>query len=135
VNCLTAVITALRHHDGILLLEAETGHGACTALTLGDHSTPLWQVGQRVTLAFREIDVALARDLAGQLSLRNVLPCTVDAVAHGALMSRIDLTFAGLALQAVITRGSAERLALAPGVAVAALIKANDMHILDQEPT
>ncbi|MBV8047067.1 MAG: TOBE domain-containing protein [Paludibacterium sp.] len=133
MNRLDAVIVALRQTDGIQLLDARMGQQPCTALMLGDARMPSWQLGQRITLAFREIDVALARELSGMLSIRNLLPCTVLAVTHGDLMSRIDLSFEGQPLQAVITRGSAERLALAPGMAVHALIKANDMQLFDEE--
>ncbi|TDR73052.1 TOBE domain-containing protein [Paludibacterium purpuratum] len=133
MNRLPATVTALRQSDGILLLEAEVGAQRCTALMLGDSQAPDWQPGAHVTLAFREIDVALAYALSGQLSIRNLLPCTVDKITHGELLSRVGLTFDGHPLQAVITRGSAERLALKPGVAVLALIKANDMQLLQGE--
>ncbi|BEV71234.1 TOBE domain-containing protein [Paludibacterium sp. THUN1379] len=129
MNRLNATVTAMHQSDGILLLEAMTGSQHCAALVLGDSTAARWQPGQPVTLAFREIDVALARDLSGQLSIRNRLPCDVRAVSHGQLMSSILLDFAGQSLQAVVTRSAAERLALAPGMAVLALIKANDMQL------
>ncbi|SCK24068.1 TOBE domain-containing protein [Vogesella sp. LIG4] len=128
MNQLPGFVTGVHSADGIHLLQVSVGEHHCTALALGDAAPA--SVGQQVMLGFREMDVALARDLAGDISIRNNLPCEVTALALGTLMARVDLRCGQLALHALITRQSALRLKLAPGMAVSALIKSHAMLLL-----
>ena len=65
-----------------------------------------------------------------QLSARNVLKGTVKTVLHGAVNSEVTVQLpGGQELISVITKSSAERLALAEGKEVSAVIKASNVMI------
>jgi molybdopterin-binding protein len=65
-----------------------------------------------------------------QLSARNVLQGTVKSVVHGAVNSEVSVQLpGGQELISVITKSSAERLGLAEGTQVAAVIKASNVMI------
>jgi molybdopterin-binding protein len=65
-----------------------------------------------------------------QLSARNVLKGTVKQVVHGAVNSEVTVQLpGGQEIVSVITKSSAERLALAEGKEVAAVIKASNVMI------
>ena len=65
-----------------------------------------------------------------QLSARNVLKGTVKTVVHGAVNSEVTIQLpGGQELTSVITKSSAERLGLAEGKEVSAVIKASNVMI------
>ena len=86
--------------------------------------------GTTVTLAFKETEVSLAKNLSGLISLRNRLPEQVRAVEKGQVLAKVTLDYQGLDVVSIITTRSAERLDLKAGDAVEALVKANEMTIL-----
>jgi len=68
--------------------------------------------------------------LAMQLSARNVLKGTVKSVVHGAVNSEVTVQLpGGQELVSVITKSSAERLGLAEGKEIRAVIKASSVMI------
>jgi molybdopterin-binding protein len=62
-------------------------------------------------------------------SARNQLAATVTSVSIGAVMAEIEVSVGGVQVVAVITKESAERLGLAEGSKVSAIIKATDVMI------
>jgi molybdate transport system regulatory protein len=64
-----------------------------------------------------------------QTSARNQLQGTVTAVSLGAVMAEVVLDVGGASVVAAITKESAERLGLAVGKSVTAIIKATDVMI------
>ena len=69
-----------------------------------------------------------------QISARNVLKGTVKSVNHGAVNSEIVVELAGgQELVSIITKSSAERLGLAEGKAVCAVIKASNVMLAEEE--
>ncbi|MFC3533182.1 TOBE domain-containing protein [Vogesella facilis] len=128
MNRLPGFVTGVHSADGIHLLQVSVGEHHCTTLTLGDAAPA--GVGQQVVLGFRELDVALACDFVGDISIRNILPCRVTEVTLGALLARVALRCGQLRFHALITRQSALRLQLAPDMAVSALIKSHAMLLL-----
>ena len=63
------------------------------------------------------------------ISARNTLRGTVKAVVPGAINTEVTVSVAGTELVAVITKASAERLQLAKGNNVIAVIKASNVMI------
>jgi molybdopterin-binding protein len=63
------------------------------------------------------------------LSARNQLPATVKSVKLGGVMAEVVLTVGDAELVAVISRGSAEALALKAGDTVKAIIKSTEVMI------
>lgn len=62
-------------------------------------------------------------------SARNQLSGTVTAVTLGAVMAEVSIDVGGTTIVAAITKASAERLGLAEGSAVTAIIKATDVMV------
>jgi molybdate transport system regulatory protein len=129
MNRLPGRIVGVERDDGIMLIDVEAAGVVLTALLLGAGQVRPLAAGDAVELAFQEAEVSLARHRSGTISLRNVLPCVVTALEPGRLLTRVALDFAGYPLATIITTRSAQRLELAPGVEVEALIKANEMSL------
>jgi molybdopterin-binding protein len=65
-----------------------------------------------------------------ELSARNQIPATVKSVQLGTIMAEVTLTLDGGAeIVAAITRASAERLGLAEGQQVVAVVKATEVMV------
>jgi molybdate transport system ATP-binding protein len=115
-----AVIEAtVQRHDNRFGLTEATSRAGCWTLHRLDAP-----VGARLRLRVRARDVMLARTRPADLSALNVLPGIVAAIgaADGPIVEvRVDCN--GEALIARLTRYSVERLSLAPGTPVFALIK------------
>ena len=64
-----------------------------------------------------------------ETSARNQLKGTVRSVTMGAVMAEVTMDVGGAEVVAAITKESAEKLGLASGAAVTAIIKATDVMI------
>ena len=64
-----------------------------------------------------------------ETSARNQLRGTVKAVSIGAVMAEVIVDVNGIDVVAAITKDSAERLGLAAGNSVIAIVKATDVMI------
>ena len=96
-----------------------------------------WPIGARVDVRLRPEDVILAlpstggvSSLAAQLSLSNQLPGRVTHLTDGASRTLVSLDCdLGVPVLAEVTRRSVERLGLAPGVQVIAMMKAQALRL------
>ncbi|MBV8977153.1 MAG: molybdenum ABC transporter ATP-binding protein [Alphaproteobacteria bacterium] len=79
-------------------------------------------VGTRVRVRIRAEDIMLARDEPKAISANNLLPAMITAIG-GTGQADIELAIGASRAVARITRASAARLQLAPGVAVFAVVK------------
>ncbi len=69
-----------------------------------------------------------------QISARNVLKGTVKSVNHGAVNSEIVVELSGgQELVSIITKSSAERLGLAEGKEVCAVVKASNVMLATEQ--
>jgi molybdopterin-binding protein len=70
------------------------------------------------------------RSKAMKLSARNVLPATVKAVKPGAVDTEVVVELSpGIEMVSIITKQSAEKLGLKPGVKAYAIVKASNVMI------
>jgi molybdate transport system ATP-binding protein len=113
---LTAMVSG--HDQAFALTELALGHARLSVPRLPH------PVGVSVRLRVRARDVALSLARPETLSIRNIIPATVDFVAieEGAY-AEVLLSVSGQHLRARITRKSALELKLRPGSPVFALIK------------
>jgi len=129
MNELPGTLIALEEEHGVLLAEVAVGGAQFAALLLHAGQMPDWPLGSAVCLSFKETEIALAKNLRGELSFRNRQSATITGIGHGKLLTAVQLQFGAYALTSVITSGSARRLQLQVGDAVEWLVKANEMQL------
>lgn len=128
MNNLTGKIVSIEHNSHMSLVDVAVGDDVFSATLLETPETAKYlQVGNEVTLMFKETEVSLAKNLTGLISLRNRFPATVRGIERGAIMSAVKLDYRGLPLTSIVTTRGVDRLNLAVGDAVEALVKANEM--------
>ena len=131
MNKLPATITAIQQSGTILLVDAEVEGQGFSALLIESVSRPEWlEVGKTVDLVFKETEVSLAKNLQGQISMRNRMKCNVLKVDKGELLSTITLKFKSFIIVSAITTRSVNNLMLEIGDEVDALVKANEVSLM-----
>lgn len=131
MNHIDGHILAIERQGSIALLDIAWGQLRMSATILGEAQTlSSWEIGQAVQLQFNEMEVAIAKNLSGQISLRNRLPGTITALEWGHILTRVCFQVQAMSFSAVITTRSARHLQLAVGEEIEGLVKSNEMHVL-----
>jgi molybdopterin-binding protein len=132
MNQLKGTITAIESNRHMSLVDVAVGGDVFSATLLETPETADYlKVGNQVTLLFKETEVALAKNLSGTISLRNRFAVTVRNIERGDILSAVGLDYAGKALTSVITTRAVDRLQLAAGDTVEALVKANEIALME----
>lgn len=131
MNRLPGTIVAVESAGHVQLVDVDVDGATFSAILL--EASERLPTGKFVTLAFKETEVSLAKNLAGLISLRNRLPSRVRAIDKGRVLAKVTLDYRGREVVSVITTRSVERLDLKVDDAVEALVKANEMAILHDE--
>jgi molybdate transport system regulatory protein len=128
MNKLKATILHVDSNSHMSLVDLAVGDDVLSATLL---ETPAQvdylQVGKQVTVLFKETEVSLAKNLSGLISLRNRLKTKVKQIERGEILSAVTLDYQQHTIVSVITTRGMDRLTLAVGDEVEALIKANEV--------
>lgn len=131
MNRLQGKVVAIDSNSHMSLVDVAVGKDVFSATLLETPATaPYLEVGNEVTLLFKETEVALAKGLSGQISLRNRFPVKVTSIERGDILSAVGLDYSGRRLLSIITTRAVDRLQLFVGDRVEALIKANEIALM-----
>ncbi len=132
MNKLNGTIVAIDHNSHMSLVDVAVGGEVFSATLLETpESAGYLRVGADVTLLFKETEVSLAKELSGLISLRNRFTVTVRSIERGDILSAVGLDYAGKTLGSVVTTRAVDRLALAVGDSLEALVKANEIALME----
>lgn len=132
MNRLRGRIAGIESSGHVSLVDIAVSGNMFSAILLETpENSPYLATGNEVTVLFRETEVSIAKELAGRLSLRNRLQARVKSVRRGDVLSEIELDFAGQAIGSIITTRAVDRLELKAGDEVEALIKANEVSLME----
>ncbi len=131
MNSLPGVLSEIESEGSVALLDIMVGEQKFSATLLGS-STDFadWQNGMRVQLSFNEMEVAIAKNLQGQISLRNRLPGVIQQIEAGKILTRVHFLMQQFTISAVITTRSARALQLTVGDHIEGLVKSNEMNVI-----
>jgi molybdopterin-binding protein len=133
MNRIEALVQHVNSSDGIILVDLEAENCPLSALLVEASALPAWlKTGNRIYVIFKESEVSLAKNLYGMISLRSRFPCKVISIEKGKLLSVIKLQFNGYTLQSAITSRSVVALDLKIGDEVMALVKANELTLMQK---
>lgn len=132
MNRLPGHIVAIESNGHLSLVDIAVKDDRFTAILLETpESSSLLREGAGVEMMFKETEVSIAKNLSGQISLRNRFAVTVKAITRGAIMSEVSMDYKGVTLTSIITTRGVDRLGLAVGDAAEALVKANEMTLME----
>jgi molybdate transport system regulatory protein len=131
MNKLPGIITKIQQSGAILLVDMEVEQQMFSALLIESVQQPEWlAIGNSVDVVFKETEVSLAKNLSGQISMRNRMKCTVVAIERGDLLSKVKLNFRNYPVTSAITTRAVDSLKLEIGEEVEALVKANEVSLM-----
>jgi molybdopterin-binding protein len=134
MNKLRGRITRIESNDHISLVDVDVSGDSFTATLLETpEDAPYLKVGNAVDVLFKETEVSLAKGLSGLISLRNRINTTVKQVRSGVILSEVVLDYRGQAISSIITTRSIQRLDIKPGDGVEAMVKANEVTLMEVE--
>ena len=85
----------------------------------------------KVILGVKSTNIALAKNIQGDLSISNQLTIIITSLKLGKLLSSVKFEFAGELQESIITTASVERMNLQAGDKIIALIKSSDLSIVE----
>lgn len=133
MNQVIASIVKVQISDGIILADLLAGDIELSVLMIDSVNPPSWlKTGNQVVAVFKESEVSLAKNLSGSISLRNRFAGKVTSVNRGKLMSVVTVECKLFTIQSAITSRSVDALNLSPGDEVVALVKANEISLLQK---
>ncbi|MCF6340586.1 MAG: TOBE domain-containing protein [Sulfurimonas sp.] len=89
------------------------------------------KVGVKVKLIAKSTHIAIAKEFSGEVSYSNQLDAKIVHVENGELLSSIKIQVWETTLESIITKDSSERMNLHVGDTITALIKANELSIVE----
>lgn len=131
MNCLSGQISAVDTDGNLSLVNISvTDDLNMSALIVETPQRCPWlKIGNRVQVMFKETEVSIARNLSGQISLRNRFQATITAIRSSGMLAEITLDSAGHQVISIITSRSAQRMELKTGDQVEWLVKANEVSL------
>lgn len=131
MNNLAGIITAIDTDGNLSLVDIDvTGGATMTALIVENPEHCPWlEIGHKVNVLFKETEVSIARNLSGQISLRNRFPANITTIRSSGMLAEITLDSVGHQVISIITSRSAQRMELKTGDPVEWLVKANEVSL------
>jgi molybdate transport system regulatory protein len=130
MNQLKGAIAAIQSNGHMSLVDVSIGRDTFTSILLETpESTAYLKPGHPVALMFKATEVSLGKNLSGMLSLRNRIPATVRNIRRGEILSEVELEYDGQVFYSIVTTRAVERMELAVGDSIEALVKSNEMSL------
>lgn len=87
------------------------------------------EIGREINVLFKETELIISKKAEKGISLQNQLPCKIEKITKGELLSSLILAFKGEEIRSVITSNAVRNLALEVGMEVFAMVKTNEMML------
>lgn len=126
---MVATVKSIENLEQLNIVEFELNAHVLKMMSLDLNSNI--SIGKKVLLSVKPTNIALAKDLAGEISFSNQMEATIQTLTHGKLLSSVGLTINDIVFESIITLSSAKRMNLRINDKVVMLIKASDLFILD----
>ena len=129
MNQILAEITAVLVSDDLALVHLKCEDQKFSSLIIHQENSFI-STGNKVYMVFKETEVLIGKNSRDQLSVKNCFGSVIKSIEKGKVLSEIKLNFKGHSITSIITSESCERLALCVGMEVEALVKTNDLMLI-----
>jgi molybdopterin-binding protein len=129
MNKIVVTICKIDNIDNLNIVQFEFEHIKLKMMSLDLNENI--KVGQKVILTMKPTNIAIAKNLQGELSYSNQIKATVTKLEKGNLLSILTVEAKKTLLESIITTASLERLNIKEQEEVTLLIKASDISILE----
>ena len=134
MNRLKGKITEISSYKGISLVNIQIGNSSFRTVLLDTPSSCSYlKLDKNITVAFKETEVAIGLLNVGSISMSNQIKCIVKSIQKGKILTQIGLTCKDGDITSIITSRSSSKLKLEKGKEVIALIKANEISLIEEK--
>lgn len=133
MNRLSGFITDITTESGISIVTVKVEDSLLSTVLLESPETcDYLHVKKKITVAFKETEVAIGLEPLGKISMSNQLKCKIKSIENGKILAKLELLCGPNIITSIITSRSSLRLNLKIGDVVIALIKANEISLMDE---
>jgi molybdopterin-binding protein len=130
VNKLKGRIVHIDSSEAMSLVEVDAGGDIFSSIVLETpQSATYLKCGNPIDILFKETEVSIAKNLGGQISIRNRIKSVIKNIECGEILAKITLDYKGKNIVSIITTKSAKRLELKVGETVDWLVKTNEVSL------
>ncbi|WP_281233907.1 TOBE domain-containing protein [Flavobacterium gelatinilyticum] len=130
MNVLKGIITAIQSHEGLSLVKVKSHQFAFSSIVLDTPETSDYlRENNTVKIIFKETEVIISKDANTAISVQNKIPCRIESIKKGVILSQINLVMDDQILKSIITTNACEQLDLKEKDLVTALIKTNEVSL------
>jgi molybdate transport system regulatory protein len=130
MNTLTGTITAIQSHDNLSLVKVLSNGASFTSIVLDTpETTDYLSIGNNIQLLFKETEVIIAKNFDINISVQNRIPCSIQSIITGVILSQVNLSFGETMIRSIITTNAVKQLGLKEKDTVLALIKTNEVSL------
>jgi molybdopterin-binding protein len=130
VNKLKGRIVNIDSSEAMSLVEVDVGGDIFSSIVLETpQSAPYLKCGNPIDILFKETEVSIAKNLSGQISIRNRIKSVIKKIECGEILAKITLDYKGRNIVSIITTKSAKRLELEIGETIDWLVKTNEVSL------
>jgi molybdate transport system regulatory protein len=129
MNILPGHIENVTHNGNLTLVETNIENTILQAVVIGGNANPRLVPNTNIELLFNASEVIIGKDLNGNLSIGNKLPCHVYGIKAGKIFSNITLSLKNLTFNALLTTSTFKAMDLQMNDRVEAFIKMNEIFI------
>lgn len=126
MNEFKAIVSKIDNLDNLNIVEFSFFDITLSMMSLDLHNI---EVGTKVLLTVKASNVAIAKELQGQISLANSIKSQIIKLDMGKLLTSIKLQHNDTSITSIITTKSAKRLNLKQNDCVSAIFKSSDLSI------
>ncbi|UZJ41009.1 transporter [Prosthecochloris sp. SCSIO W1101] len=127
MNNIRAKVVGIEASENLHRVMLSAGNQLFTVITL--ELADDYTVGAMVDIRFKSAHVALAKNITGEVSIANRLQATVQDMQKGKILVDMQLESDAGNFYALTTTEAVERMCIAPGDVVTALMKASDLYL------
>ena len=130
MNTLTGKIFDIQSTEMISLIGIDVEGDIFSSIILEGKQGPMnYKANDRVNILFKETEVGLAKNLSGQISLRNRFGAKIQKIERSFILSKITLDYKGQLIRSIISTKSADEMRLKENDPVEWLVKSNEVSL------
>ena len=134
MNKLLGKIIRIESSEHMSLVDIDVSGEVFCSVVLETPQTAAYLIeGAAITILFKETEVSIAKNLSGQISLRNRFHGVVHSIECSNILAKIILNYKNTQITSIITSRSVDKLALKKGDEVEWLVKTNEVSLLRGE--
>ena len=130
MNKIKATLKDVKIEDDFMIVKLKCYEDSFTSLILKNSSNLLIKPKQELFMLFKESEVSIAKGEC-QISLRNRFRCKIVKIESNDILSLVTLKYNDQTIQSLITTESLKEMDLKIGDEVTALVKSNELSIME----